>query len=234
MVGGLRFPPVARQSLAEQVADVIRAKIASGDLPPGTSLKEPELAEQFSVGRAAIREACRQLIGEGLLVHRHHRGPSVWEPTPRELAELYQLRAAMEGMCIRLIIEGSRREALAEALRPIVAEMAEAEAEADFARADALDGRFHAVVVELAQHERLERVWKSAHPVVWTAALPALRERVRRRILTEKHRRLLHVLETATAQEAQEAMIVHIREGEHDAIENVTRDERRAVAGSDG
>jgi DNA-binding GntR family transcriptional regulator len=224
MVDGLRFPPVARQTLAEQVADILRAKIASGELPPGTSLREAELAELLSVGRAIIREACRQLVGEGLVVHQHHRGPSVWQPTPGELAELYELRAAMEGMCVRLILEGGRRDELLRLLDPIVGEMDAAERAGDFARADALDARFHAIVVELSGHQRLGRVWRSAHPVVWTAALPALRERDRRPKLAEKHRRLLRAFADCTPLEAQEAMIVHIREGEYDAIHNVSPD----------
>jgi len=223
MVERLHFPPLARQTLSEQVADILRAKIAGGELLPGTSLREAELAEQLSVGRAAIREACRQLIGEGLLVHHHHHGPSVWQPTPRELAELYELRAAMEGMCVRLILEQGRRETLIAALEPIVDEMAKAESLRDFARVDALDARFHEVVVDLSEHQRLHRIWQGAHPVVWTAAIPALRSPVREPVLTQKHQRLLEVLRTTSPQEAQEAMIVHIREGEHDAIRNISQ-----------
>jgi DNA-binding GntR family transcriptional regulator len=223
-VDGVRLPSVARQSLAEQAADILRAKITSGELAPGTSLREAELAEQLGVGRAAVREACRQLIGEGLVVYQHHRGPSVWQPTPREIAEVYELRAAMEGMCVRLILEGGRRDRLVGALTPIVAAMAAAEAAGDHAQVDALDARFHATVVELSGHQRLGRVWQSAHPVVWTAALPALRAPVRQPVLTDKHQRLLRVLQTQSPRDAQEAMIVHIREGEYDAIHNVSQD----------
>ena len=220
---GLHFPPVARRSLSDQAADIIRAKIVAGDLPPGTNLREMELAKQLSVGRAAIREAVRQLIGEGLLVNHHHRGPSVWQPTPQELTETYELRAAMEGMCVRLIFEQGRRDEFLAALEPIVQEMAKADADRDFVEVDACDARFHAAVVELSGHERMRRVWRSAHPVVWTAAMPALRESNRQPGLAELHRRFVTELAKATPREAQEAMIVHVRDGEQLAIRNISQ-----------
>lgn len=218
----LHFPPVARRSLSDQVADIIRAKIIGGDLLPGTGLREGELAEQLMVGRAAVREAVRQLIGEGLLVNHHHRGPSVWQPSPRDLTEMYELRAAMEGMCVRLILEQGRRDDLVTALAPIVEDMARADAARDFAETDACDARFHATIVEESGHERMRRVWQSAHPVVWTAAMPALRESKREPRLAELHRCFLADLAVATPTEAQEAMIVHVRNGEHLAIRNIT------------
>jgi DNA-binding GntR family transcriptional regulator len=100
--------------------------------------------------------------------------------------------------------------------------MAAADAARDFAETDACDARFHALVVERSGHERMRRVWQSAHPVVWTAAMPALREANRQPRLAGLHRRFLAELAAATPLEAQEAMILHIRNGEHLAIRNVS------------
>jgi DNA-binding GntR family transcriptional regulator len=80
-----------------------------------------------------------------------------------------------------------------------------------------------AVVVELSGHQRLGRVWQSAHPVVCTAAMPALREATRRPWLADLHRAFLRELAAASPVEAQESMIQHIRNGEHLAIQNITR-----------
>ncbi|MFX7764224.1 GntR family transcriptional regulator, partial [Acinetobacter baumannii] len=58
---------------------------------------ERELCEQTGVGRTSIREALRQLEAEGLVTTIPHRGPVVSTITADEAAQLYDLRALLEG-----------------------------------------------------------------------------------------------------------------------------------------
>src|SRR5438874_59629 len=55
------FAPLRRQTVPEQVATTIRAKILNGELPPGHRLREVELAEKLAVSRGVLREAFRLL-----------------------------------------------------------------------------------------------------------------------------------------------------------------------------
>ncbi|WP_189317297.1 FadR/GntR family transcriptional regulator [Streptomyces brasiliensis] len=58
-----------RRPVYEQVADVLREAILSGELPPGSALPpERELSERFGVGRTTVREALRALQTNGLAV----------------------------------------------------------------------------------------------------------------------------------------------------------------------
>lgn len=67
--------PVKRQTMAEQMAETIRDMILSGDLEEGVALPtEPELAEQFGVSRAVVRDATRILMALGLVEVRHGSG----------------------------------------------------------------------------------------------------------------------------------------------------------------
>jgi GntR family transcriptional repressor for pyruvate dehydrogenase complex len=70
------FPRLARkQTLAEQMAETIQESILSGQLEPGAALPtEPELAEQFGVSRAVVRDATRILMAQGLVEVQHGRG----------------------------------------------------------------------------------------------------------------------------------------------------------------
>ena len=61
------------------VADGIRLAILRGQLAPGQILKQEELAKQFQLSRAPVREALRQLEAEGLVVSYPHRGTVVAE-----------------------------------------------------------------------------------------------------------------------------------------------------------
>lgn len=67
--------PVKRQTLAAQMAATIQELILSGELESGATLPtEPELAEQFGVSRAVVRDATRILMAQGLVEVRHGLG----------------------------------------------------------------------------------------------------------------------------------------------------------------
>lgn len=67
--------PVKKQTLAEQVTEAIKEAILAGDWSAGEALPtEPELAEQFEVSRAVVRDATRMLAAQGLVEAQHGRG----------------------------------------------------------------------------------------------------------------------------------------------------------------
>ena len=67
--------PIKRQTLAEQVAGAIQEDILGGAVEPGAALPtEPELARQFAVSRAVVRDATRLLLARGLVEVQHGRG----------------------------------------------------------------------------------------------------------------------------------------------------------------
>ncbi|MET0766384.1 MAG: GntR family transcriptional regulator, partial [Aeromicrobium sp.] len=49
--------PVASQ----RIADVIRERILAGEMPPGTRIKQDELADELATSRIPVREALRIL-----------------------------------------------------------------------------------------------------------------------------------------------------------------------------
>ncbi|MDS9466725.1 GntR family transcriptional regulator [Paracoccus sp. MBLB3053] len=62
---------------AVQMHNVLRSRIISGDLVPGTRLSEQEIADQYKLSRQPVREAFIRLAGEGLLEVRPQRGTFV-------------------------------------------------------------------------------------------------------------------------------------------------------------
>ena len=67
--------PIKRRTLAETLAQEIEESIVSGRLSPGDALPtEPELAKQFDVSRAVVRDATRLLLARGLVDVQHGRG----------------------------------------------------------------------------------------------------------------------------------------------------------------
>src|SRR6266571_5547950 len=76
MTNSIRFQNVARSTIYVQVADQIREAILNRSLASGESLPpERELAQQFGVSRATVREALRHLQAQGLLAPRGRTAP---------------------------------------------------------------------------------------------------------------------------------------------------------------
>ena len=86
------------------VADGIRLAILRGQLAPGQTLKQEELARQFGLSRAPVREALRQLEAEGLVVSYPHRGTVVAQLSPEDIEEVFLIRIVLETTLLRLAV----------------------------------------------------------------------------------------------------------------------------------
>lgn len=63
----------------QQIADVLRARIESGELPPRALISEVQLESEFGVARATVRKATEALREEGLIVTTPGMGSFVAE-----------------------------------------------------------------------------------------------------------------------------------------------------------
>lgn len=98
-VPGFRSLQVTRQSvtLRQRVCDKLRQAIFERRLAPGTKLVERDLCEQLGVSRPSLREALRHLESEKLIEMVPHRGSVVARLSERDVREIYDVRAALEG-----------------------------------------------------------------------------------------------------------------------------------------
>lgn len=78
------------------VADVLRSRIAAGDLLPGTKLSEQQLAASLQVSRNTLREAFTVLAGECVVTRYPNRGVFVASPNADTVREIYQTRRMLE------------------------------------------------------------------------------------------------------------------------------------------
>jgi len=77
-----------KKTLADVVCETITNRIIEGKIPAGEALPtEPELAAQFDVSRAVIRDACRMLMAKGLVDIRHGKGMFVTPSQARAFGE---------------------------------------------------------------------------------------------------------------------------------------------------
>src|SRR5215213_10612417 len=112
-----RLASLDRSTLRERALQALRVAITSGQYRPGDHLGEVELATRLAISRGTVREALRHLEQEGLVTAGHRGMLRVNSLTPTEVRELFQVRAALEGMAVRMIIASPRRKDAVAALR---------------------------------------------------------------------------------------------------------------------
>ncbi|OYO12145.1 GntR family transcriptional regulator [Enemella evansiae] len=87
---------IESSSVTEKVATELRRSIVSGDLAPGQSFSLREIAAMLGVSFIPVREALRQLEGEGLVVIRPGRSAIVAPLDLDDLHAIYRLRRTLE------------------------------------------------------------------------------------------------------------------------------------------
>jgi DNA-binding GntR family transcriptional regulator len=122
------------QSLPEQIAARLSERITAGTYAPGRRVMEQEVSAEFSVSRGPVREALRLLEHEGLVTILPRRGAQVTRLSIAEVREIFDIRAALNGLRDRQIAEDPAREQLLPALERGVerlARLAQAPGDAD-------------------------------------------------------------------------------------------------------
>jgi len=75
MIGNLEIEKITPHPIYRQIADIMKAKIVSGEWANGTKLpSEPELAQQFGTSHITLRKGLKILQGQKLLIQQKGRG----------------------------------------------------------------------------------------------------------------------------------------------------------------
>jgi DNA-binding GntR family transcriptional regulator len=141
-------------SLSHAVVDELRAAIIGGAYAQGERLVEEEIAGRFDVSRNPIREALRTLSTEGFVVIEPRRGARVASIDAAKAAELFELRAPLEGLVAGLAAQ-RRSPAQLDRLRQLVVAGRAAASERRLHELPALNTEFHAALADAAGNELL-------------------------------------------------------------------------------
>lgn len=148
--------PLRALSKSREVFERLRDAIWSGDLAPGTALREAHLAKQLNVSQVPVREALLQLEHLGLVVRVQDRGTTVTKLTRSEIEQMMEVRRHLEQMAFQLA--GSRITPEIEMeLRRHLKNMNAAAAKNDHFAVAEEDFKFHQTVWKASGNEVLEK-----------------------------------------------------------------------------
>ena len=200
--------PVGHRTAQAVVAEMLRTEILSGRMPSRTRLLQSEIAERFATSTTPVREALRQLVGEGLLDGDPHRGVTVHEISLGELEEIYEIRLRLEPLAMEATVANITDDDL-EAARSLIDAM---EAEQDPAAWTELNARFHALLAGSSGRTRLSGILTSLRnlsALYIVRSLQGMPDRIRAG--NHEHRQLVAAIEDGDVARAQELELLHLR-----------------------
>jgi DNA-binding GntR family transcriptional regulator len=185
--------------------DDLRRRILTQSLRPGEYLDEVEVGEEYGISRPPVREALRQLSGEGYVVLHEKRGAQVAPMTHTTLRNFFVVAPMIYAAVARLAAENTT-PALIDQLKQTQFKFRKAIKAGDAAQRALLNERFHAVMGDMAANEFL---------------LPSLRrlliDHTRISITFYDPRKSLFAKQQAAAADHHDQFIAHIEAGEADA-----------------
>lgn len=153
----------------------IRAKILSGELAPGSQLKEEELAEICKVSRTPIRDALRRLEAEMFVRRTDTQRTYVPEWTPDDIEEVFTLRVMLEGHAAGLAAANITAENIAEleTINHDIAQIVSTRKALDVETFLRENRKFHDIVLEASGSHRLQGMLLRLveQPIIYRTAL---------------------------------------------------------------
>ena len=140
-----------KQSSAERAYEHLRQMIMTYQFLPGEKINERALAMQLEASRTPLREALNRLVSEGLVTATTNEGFACRPLDPKEIFDLYELRAMMESQGARLATERASKAEIAK-LELLLEAATPQDQHAELVDRDV---QFHEMIAELSGNHEL-------------------------------------------------------------------------------
>lgn len=141
-------------SRSQVAVDRIREDILSGKLSGGAKIDQKRLTSELKISHIPLREALKQLEGEGYLEVINYSGAYVRKLSREEMDDLYLVRAEVEGLAASLALDNLTRSDL-KRLRDLFREMKAATQRLDYTQLLHLNRAFHDTIYRACNRKHL-------------------------------------------------------------------------------
>lgn len=206
--------------LRELVFEALRDAIIKGILKPGERLMEVQLAEELGVSRTPVREAIRKLELEDLVVMIPHKGAYVSSISLKDIADVFEIRSALEALAAGLAAERITPEELEELERILVkkAEIIEAH---DLDRLVEIDTRFHECLYQASRNTKLVQIINNLSEQIHRFRSTSLASPGRMKEALEEHRKIVEAISERNISLAQALAQEHIENAQNSILEAI-------------
>jgi len=146
-----------RGLLKERAYEEIKRRLLTGRYPPGSFLAERQLADQLGMSKTPVKAALERLEHEGFISVSPQQGIVVRELTVHEIADQYEIRAALETYTVRAVAGRLASDQTAR-LRANLKAQEKTRGKGEVARCVELDAEFHTLFAEFLGNQEILRV----------------------------------------------------------------------------
>jgi len=200
-------------SLPEAVGKALRHRILNNEIPAETRLVEANLATEFGVSRATIRDAMRSLQAEGLIAIVPRRYSVVTRMSLEDTEDVCFARYALELASLDQGFGPSRKD-LARSLRLALDHMSVAARTDDLDALVASDTLFHEVLMDVSGRRRLKDLWSMLNSQMGALMRAGIdRQGIRLIDAVERHRGILEAVTEGDLDRLRRELRVHYMTG---------------------
>ena len=196
-------------SLTDNIAGVIRARILKGEYKIGEKIKETHVAEELSVSRTPIRKAFKQLEEEGLIEYVPNKGCFAKGFTKRDIEDVYAVRKVLEELTVEWAVKRITDEEV-QAMADKCQEMQGYVDQADSARVLATNKEFHEIIYNATGSRFMSQVLRSYKEYIEQTTRPIFYEPKFLQQIVDEHRAIVDAFEKRDTDKAVAAMSRHM------------------------
>lgn len=194
---------------SEELMKQLEQEIITGKLVPGEKLDEKTLTERFNVSRTPVREALHKLGSIGLVEILPRRGAAVRKVGLKELFEMFEVMAELEGMCGSLAAQRMSDEELTQLRQRHIEAVPYVEA-GEFDAYYEVNVRFHECIYRGSHNNFLAEQTKNLRNRVAPYRRIQLRTPNRLQTSFAEHEAILESIEKRDAAKASELLKAHV------------------------
>jgi DNA-binding GntR family transcriptional regulator len=205
---------LAPRALYEEVAELLRQRIFSRELEPGSWIDELKIAHDYGISRTPMREALKVLATEGLVTMKVRRGAYVTEVSERDLADVYHLLSLLESDAAGVVAQKATDAQMAE-LQALHLELENAvqPEQVDHERFFEINEDFHMRLLEIADNRWRNQMVADLRKVMKLNRHNSLLKTGRIAESLSEHRAIMAALQARDPQASTRRMQEHFANG---------------------
>lgn len=194
------------RSVKDYIYDKIKELLENNEFAIGEKINKNDLANRFNISLTPINDALNRLVGENYLVQYPRKGFFVKEFTPKELCDLFEIRAGLEGIAIRLCCERGSDEELNQLIHAF--DIFENGIDTSMIKEyTQIDKEFHKKIIFLAKNPLISQVRNSLGFLSRSYQKGLMKPM---EISFEEHHKIIEALKERNGKKAQKAMENHL------------------------